>query len=324
MNWLLARRRRGASRLASVVVALLTLAGASDRVRADSSFQLSDTTTLPPIVSDQARIVIAREQFVRTTALRAEPLYLDGAPLGVLPQRAFIVANVAPGRHCVAGFVGMPTVCLDCRAGRDYFLRLRETIDDNDHLLFDWVREEPARVAPLIAESHLKRATTTPKGMKFLAKRISHVRATATPEFAPSAGMAFAADSMWYDDPLDTKSLRASFKRELVRVSVDPAAITVTQKSGPLVVPFVHVTRVHFGGVRYGSLNPWLDVEYDDGGTARAISLADSRLENSAATYNRLFGVVEDQWRAHGTGISSAAPPSAADTLYTQPPAQPR
>jgi len=281
--------------LAASLVLLVTLAALA---RAEPHYRLGDSTALAPPPADHATLCFTREQFVRGYPLKPEALFLDGAALAWLPQRAYVAATVAPGRHCVSGLAGMAGLCLDCSAGRRYLLRLRESVDDADHLRLDWLLDDPERIEPLVRDSPLPRASTTAKGVRALAQRTPRVAANPGATDTARDTLPLVLEGMWYESPLDPENLKTSFRRETCRMIVDSGAVRVVSKRHALEVPIARITSLHFGGTRATTNNPWLEIGFEGEDSPRIASFADSNPESAVRTYNRLFAALSDLWRA--------------------------
>ncbi len=261
--------------------------------------RLGQPASFAPPPADSASLYVVREQFVRTRALSPEEIYLDGAPLGLLPQRAFVAASVAPGRRVLWGLAGMTPLGLSCRAGHGYLVRLRETIDDRDQLHMEWLLDDPARIEILAQGVPLSLATTTPKGLQSMDRKPPRAVAEARDS---SDALPLTFGDIWLEDPLRPESVRPSFRRTTWRAVVDSSGLLLTSKEKALAVPIADVTAIRFAGVREGGDQPWLDREYQAAGAQREVLIADSTPETSVRTYNRLFAALRDLWLARGGG----------------------
>ena len=289
-------------RTSFALAAALMLAVPLTAARSAPRFTLEPNPQFAAAPADSARLYVAREQFVRTTSLSPEELLFDGAPFALLPQRAFVEAVVAAGRHCLSGQAGMPEFCLDLVAGRSTLLRLRENIDDQDQRQMDWLLDDPQRIETLTNALELARATTTPKGLR----SIGTPKRKAAPKPTPaSASLPLVLDGMWFEESGHPESLKPSHLRETWRVVVDSSGVRATSDSHAIGLSIADITGLRFGGVRGQSNQPWLDVSHRAEGGDQIASFADSRLDTSTATYNRFFAALRDLWLARG-GASRA------------------
>lgn len=296
-----ARRRARAALGAAALAAAAALApagtdapGAAPR---DRRFALVDST--PPLAAapDSAVIVLAREQFVRKNPLPPERLYLDGAPLGWLPQQSAIVVAVAPGLHRLSGVFECPDLVVGCAPGETVLLRLRETIDDVDRLRLRWLLDEPAAAAGLLRGAALPLAVPSARGLADLAKRAGRP-AGAAPDtaaaLAPDGRLAFP--EVLFEHPLDPMNLRRDFSILTGALSLGGARLDYVERrvrgEVRISIPLDSVETVRFGGTRYVGRAPWLDVIYRDGDRRWRASFADAREESAEATYNRLFAAL--------------------------------
>jgi hypothetical protein len=294
------------SRLATTGLLLGALAGVA---RAEPPYRLVDSTAIEMPTPGRAALYLTREQLARATPLKPEALFLDGVPLGYLPQRSFLGSDsLAPGQHCLAGLAGMPEFCMRVRAGERVLLRLREIVDADDHLAMEWLRDDPDRIESLARDGPLRRAITTPQGMRVLARHTAHRVTSAEPALA-SAPLPITLDEAWLEIATESEDGSSLRHRASWRLVVDSISVHAISNRYALDVPISGIRRVHFGGVRQGSPNPWIEIEYGNDGETRIVAFADSRPESATRSYNAIFGALRELRLARA--IESAAPDSA-------------
>lgn len=297
--------RRLLPRIATAGLLLGTLAGVA---RGEPPYRLSDSTAIEAPPAGRAALYLTREQLARAAPLKAEALFLDGVPLGYLPQRAYLPASLEPGQHCLAGLAGMPEYCMQVRAGERVLLRLREIVDADDHLQMEWLRDDPDRIEALARDGPLRHAVTTPQGMRALARHAEHRASSKQPPVA--ASLPIILDEAWLEiatEPDDGSSLR---HRDTWRLVVDSIRVHAISKRYALDVPISGIRRIHFGGVRQGSPNPWIEIEYGSDGDMRIVAFADARPESATRSYNAIFTALRELRRARVR--ESAAPDSTS------------
>jgi hypothetical protein len=294
-----------AARSAVLAAAALLLAPTDGPAAApkDRRFALVDATHALAPAADSSTLVLAREQYVRKNPLPPERLFLDGGPLGWLPQRSVVVARAAPGLRRLSGIFDAPDLVVSCAAGATVLLRLRETIDENDVLRMRWILDDPDAAPELLRASGLPRAVPSARGLAELAKRASRHAATGPADTAtasPDAILAFP--EMWFEHPLDPLNLRRDFSilTGTMRIDGPTLSYVLEQKRGEVRVeiPVDSIEVVRYGGTRFVGASPWIDVVYRDGGGRWRASFADARSGNPEATYNRIFGALAARRRA--------------------------
>ena len=290
-------------------------------------FTLSDSVRIFQPGRERAVLYLSREQHVRLHPLAPEHLFLDGAHLGLLPQRSYLAAEVAPGTHCLGGLVGTPDFCFELLGGASYSLRLREVIDSNDVLSVYWLFEEPDAMRSVVARLRLKLVSLTDEGLSYLRRKKGAHGGTTSNE--PPDPTTLVLDHIWYENPLDHVNLSKEFSQLSGRLSVGPdrihyvmhealaTSMTSSQKVGISVsIPYVRITRMRYGGTRFTGSNPWVDIEIR--GRGRSAPRLVHRLADPFAvgTYNRLFVAAYREWIRHGRHASPpAADSSAVDSL---------
>src|SRR5437016_9666618 len=79
-------------------------------------YTLVDTVGVPAPPPDRATLVLTREEYARINRLKPEELTLDTTPLGVLPQKTWLAAEITPGRHCLHGLAQGDDLWFEARA----------------------------------------------------------------------------------------------------------------------------------------------------------------------------------------------------------------
>ncbi|HTM58649.1 MAG TPA: hypothetical protein VL123_09565 [Candidatus Udaeobacter sp.] len=263
------------------------------------------TTAYVPDVPDPprqgAQLVLTREQFVRINRLKPEEISLDGEPIGVLPQKTWLLADIAPGRHCLHGLVEGDDLWFDARDGRRYLLRLRETIDEGDHLRQAWLFDDPRMAGRIVREGHLPMVRTTADGLRRIRKHMHPVESQDPLAIEPRGKATFPG--ILLERPLDPVNIRHEFADEPGTLVVESDEIRYAAPHEHVVIPLADVIRVRYGGTRYSNQIPWIDVEYRDpsSGEQRLDSFADSNPDQATATYTRIFEMLDGSFDRTGS-----------------------
>lgn len=301
-------------RLHPVFSGAAVLLGLAHAATAEPTYVLDDSVTIPAPMPDHAVLVIAREEYARLRRMPADDLMLDGRPLGLLPQHAFVVASVEPGVHCLSGVPEASGLHFEVRDAQTCLLRLRETVNEVDQVVADWIFDDALSVRELILTHHLKRAITTATGAGKL-EHLARVRpgdctqpgtvdATARPDTS------FA--QVWYENPLDHVNVKHDFEDNPGTLQVTADGLHYEAKGVSVAIRVGTLRRVRFGGTRYTGISPWVDVDWSSPDGMGRVSFADSRTAQSVQTYDRMFQAIAEL-------LSRTTSPTGADTLYNAP-----
>jgi hypothetical protein len=289
---------------ALLAVAIVTCASLAVATHADALFTLGDTITFLEPTADSASLYLTREAFIRIRPLPPERLNLDGAALGFLPQRSYVVARVGQGTHCLTGIGERVDLCVEFNGGHSYFLRLREGIDENDRVVSEWLFESPENLQATLAKGHLRPSTLTEKGRAQLVKRAGVVAHDPgwEAEHRKTAAVAypFSLDEIWYEDPLDRVNLKRDFQLSRTGIlTVAADTIHYVSKRASVSIPCDQIIHVRFGGTRFTGTAPWVEIQYANETEQSTWSFADSRPSHAVETYDRIFAAAMALKDAH-------------------------
>jgi hypothetical protein len=290
------------------------LLGLVPAVHADPKVEAVAGARLPAPDPERTLVVLLREEYPRATGMKSDNLMLDGKPLGILPQRTFLVAKVEPGVHCLSGATGSRDLRFTSIAGEVCLLRLRERIDDRDQVVSDWLFDDAASTQALIGAKKLKLASTTESGANKL-ERVSQARpgdcgAPGTVDATAHPESSFV--QLWYENPADRNNVKRDFTHATGTLVVTADGLRYRDKDLSLEVPIGKLRRVWFGGTRPNDPAPWVNVAWSGPDGAGVLSFADSRPAEATQTYDRLFRAVADL-------LARTTTPAEAETLYTAP-----
>lgn len=301
--------------LGAIAVSLAGNAAAAPVPSRDRRFTFDDAKPDLAPRPGVTRLVLVREQIVRKNPMVPERLYLDGQPLGWLPQRSVVVADVSPGTHRLEGIVGSPPLVIDCPAGEVVLLRLREVIDEQDAVRARWLLEDPEFAGDLVEQMELLTTTPTARGTADLVRRWRTVKKEARPDtvLAPDDSVTVVAvEEVWFEHPLDPVNLRRDFTTYAGRLEIGPREISYAadrrQRGVRVSIRYQDVVGLRFGGTRSATPQPWIDLYYRSEGETLRASFADAGAESEAG-YNRMFAAIRARWRA-----ARPAEPEAAGT----------
>lgn len=300
--------------LATIAAPLAGTAASAPVPSRDKRFLFDDAKPdlAPP--SSGARLCLVREQIVRKNPMPPERLYLDGQPLGWLPQRSAVTTDLHPGLHRLEGIIGCPPLVFECRPGEIVLLRLREVIDEQDAVRARWLLEDPEFAGDLVEQMELLHVTTTARGTADLVRRWRTVKTASRPDtvLAPVDSVTVVAiDEVWFEHPLDPVNLRRDFTTYAGRMEIGPRQISYAadrrQRGVRVEIRYEDVVGMRFGGTRSATSQPWIDLYYRSEGETLRASFADAGAESEAG-YNRMFAAIRARWRA-----AHPAEPEAAD-----------
>lgn len=278
----------------------------------DRRFSFDDTKPGLDSPASGSRLVLVREQMVRKNPMPPERLYLDGRPLGYLPQRSVVAADVTPGLHRLEGVLGCPPLVIEFEPGERVLLRLREVIDERDAVRARWLLEDPDFAAELLESMELLHASVTPRGVAELERRwrTVDVGRPADSIRAPRDSSSLVFPEIWFEHPLDPLNLRREFTTHSGRLEIGPEGISYTldrnERDLRVTIPHSDVLGVRFGGTRSAGVAPWIDLFYRSGERTLRASFADAGPDPEAA-YNRMFGAIRARWVAARRGAANAA-----------------
>lgn len=306
-------------RLAWIAVATLLAAVAATPAAAapvksgDRRFAFDDAEPRLDPEPGRARLLLVREQIVRKNPMPPERLYLDQRPLGFLPQRSVVAADVDPGFHRLEGVLGCPPLVIECRAGARVLLRLREVIDEHDAVRARWLLDDPDLASDLIAQMELRHATATGRGLAELEQRRRTVSRglAADSILAPAPGAELVVDEVWFEHPLDPLNLRRDFTTSTGTLVLGADAVDYVMdrrnRGVRVSIPYRDIVGLRFGGTRSATFQPWIDLFYRSEDRTLQASFADSGLDSEAG-YNRMFGAIRARWMdAAGGGPAGGA-----------------
>jgi hypothetical protein len=265
----------------------------------NAPYVLRDTTSFPPPAAGMARLVVARERFLEQ-GLKPEFVYVDRTPIGMLPQKAAVTAEVPAGWHRVwFGRGANIEVWLEMEAGGRYLVRLRENLSEGTWRA-DLVRDAGDGYADFAKEKGIKLAITSESGMgsltRDLEKRKSDAKSDslARDRAKTQATLPIRFAEAWYQDLLSPSRVPMEYELNPGRLEVDGTTLKFVRGDTTAVeIPRESIEVVRYGGHRDNRPNPWIKIGYRVGGEERAAMFADIRREAATASYNALFAELQ-------------------------------
>ena len=285
--------------LVSIALCATGLGAALTAEAQNAPYVLRDTTSLPPPAPGMARILVARERFLEQ-GLKPEFVYLDRTPLGMLPQKAAVTAEVPPGWHRVwLGRGARVELWMELEAGRGYLIRLRENLNEGTWRA-DLVRDASAGYGEFAKEKGLKLAITGESGFgalkRDLEKRKTDPKADSLARERAKTGGALPIRfaEAWYQDLLAPARVPMEYEHHPGRLELDATTLRFVRGDTTAVeIPRASIEMIRYGGHRDNRPNPWIKIGYRVNGEERAAMFAELRPETATASYNRLFAELE-------------------------------
>ena len=146
-------------RVAAVVVvsALLLFVTAT----AEENYTKHKEALFPQVEAGHALVYFARPDFMRLLPNPTFKVFVDAAPIGWLPQRSYLTAQVEPGNVTVWGPAndGQPFAF---EGGKTYLLVLTERYGPNRLFVgASWRVFDPADIRPFVSDKKLSYVTST-------------------------------------------------------------------------------------------------------------------------------------------------------------------
>lgn len=153
---------------------------------AEEKFVRSKVPDFPAPQADRALVYIVRPDFVRLIPNPTFEVFVDDTPIGYLPQRSYLAAQVEPGRRRLWGPPDNEPASLDLQKGFTYLLVLTESYGPNRILMrTSWRSGDPADIHRLVDTAKLSCVTTTQTGMLELEREARHKKGSAPVTAAP-------------------------------------------------------------------------------------------------------------------------------------------
>jgi hypothetical protein len=265
----------------------------------ESPYVLRDTTSFPPPGAGMARVLVARERFMEQ-GLKPEFVYVDRTPIGLLPQKSAVTAEVPAGWHRVwLGRGAGAEVWIEMEAGGRYLVRLRENLNEGTWRA-DLVRDAGDGYADFAKEKGLKLAITSESGMGALTRNLEKKKPDANADsLARASAIAGAAlpirlAEAWYQDLLAPARVPMEYELHPGRLELDATTLRFVRGDTTAVeIPRESIEAVRYGGHRDNGPNPWIKIGYRIGGEEKAARFADTHRETATSSYNRLFAELQ-------------------------------
>lgn len=282
--------------LLAVLAAPAVMGATPAEAKATPPYVLRDTTGFPPPPSGMARIVVTRERTVEQT-WKPEFVFVDGTPVGMLPQKTGVTALVPPGIHRVwLGRGARAEAWVNMMDGGRYLIRMRETMDGGAWRA-DLVRDSPEGYSDFAVAQGLKLAITTPSGMGALNRNLVSLKWSAAADSAARqqashlAPLPILFSGAWFQDLLDPKYEKVQYMQHPGRLVIDETSVRYYQADTVAVdISRASIENVRFGGIRDNRPNPWIKIAWRANGEEKASAFAHSRPDSATIYYNRLFG----------------------------------
>lgn len=277
------------------VFVMLALSASSFAASQKDGYMLRDTTSLPPPAEGLARLVVARDMRV-LEVWDDEYVYLDRTPLGILPQRSALAAEVPAGWHRVwLGRGRTSEVWMEFVPGDRYLLRLRETMNAGAWR-GDLVRETADGYAQFALNRNMKLAVMDARGRDVLTRDLGRPSdktakqdSTARERAIARAALPIVIPEVWYL-PLPSDAPAVTWQSHPGTLTLDASTLRYTRADTlVLEIPRASISDVLFGAQKGGLENPWIKIGYREGEVEKGATFSDSKISTATENYNRLF-----------------------------------
>jgi hypothetical protein len=304
-----------------VVVVFLSIVAAL----ADDKYVKSKEAVFPEVQPDRALVYFARPDFTRLIPESTFKVFADSTPVGWLPQRSYLAAQVDPGSKVVWGPL-RASQRFDFQAGKTYFLILVEQYGSPNRAVVgaSWESGDPAFVRAFVASKKLSYVKPNDEELAKLreegSKRIGKAEERA-PEVHASA-LPATFENVWYRTGKRGFAWKAYDARGTLTVSAD----TIDYKSDKanVTIPVKDVKSVSLdkftGLVNSGDDSDWGMVEFNNAGSEEIAAFGDGR--HSPGGTERIFLTLQSvakrsptpqqQTVSEATTVSSPQPAPAA------------
>lgn len=278
-----------------VLACVATLSGTALAGAQKRGYMLRDTTSLPPPAAGKARLLVARDMTV-TQEFKPEMVFADHAPVGLLPQKAAVTAEIDPGWHRVwLGRGGNAEVWMNFEAGQGYLLRLRE-IGSEGYWAGDLVRESSEGYSGFAVGRGMKLAVMDERGRGALERNLGKPSnkdalkdSTARARAIELSKLPIEVKEAWYL-PFPSEVAPSDYQNKPGRLTLDEKSLRFTRGDSTVIeIPRADITSIRFGSQRGGGSQPWIKLGYKFQGNEIGAIFADTKVDTATETYNRLF-----------------------------------
>jgi hypothetical protein len=244
-----------------------------------------------------ARLVVARDMSNISASLKPEFVYVDRVPVGMLPQKTAVTAEVTPGWHRVwLGRGSSAGVWMEFTPDGRYLLRLRETIR-NGSWRGDLIREHTEGYGQFAVSRKMKLAVMDQAGHDALVRHLGHPSnatrsqdSTARQHAIASARLPIVIKEAWYQPIPDDDAHPGDWQNNPGVLTLDESSLRFARgDSVVLEIPRGSITDVFFGSQKGGVENPWVKIGFKQNDADKGATFADASLSSSTENYNRLF-----------------------------------
>lgn len=281
--------------LCAFALVALGLSAPTFAAKQQDGYMLRDTTSLPPPATGMARLVVARDMRI-LEVWDPEYVFVDGTPLGILPQRTAVTTEIAAGWHRVwLGRGRSAAVWMEAVPDGRYLLRLRELMSAGDWH-GDLVRESGEGYAAFALSKDMKLAVMDARGTDKLMRDLGKASdskqkrdSTALAQAMAKAALPIVVKEAWYL-PFPSDAGANVWQTHTGTLTLDEKSLRyVRADTLVLEIPRANVTDVYFGSQKGATENPWIKVGYKEDSLDKGATFADANLPTSAENYNRLF-----------------------------------
>lgn len=144
------------------------ISSSSVLARADERYTVSEHAEAPKVRADKALVYFV---VPGSRGFRAQKIYIDKHPIGVVPGNSYTATLVEPGLRLIWG--SQRGEWFEFRPGKTYLLDTRGTSADTFLQPPEWFLEHPAAIAH-VEKSELKYVQVTEVGVEKLREKLDH------------------------------------------------------------------------------------------------------------------------------------------------------
>ena len=290
--------------LRKAVLYLLVSLLCTASVSASEYYMRSGEPLFAPPPPDRAIVYFAR---LGETASwkRADALFIDDQPLGLLPENAFLVATVKPGLRLLwwTTFLSHNFEWIDFKPGRAYLLR-----SPSRH--GRWYLDDPERIVALVHDARLSHTKTTANGLALLqeqiAKKYHKLQRQGLRKYRQVVAITDSAAAPHLSvSGVDYQYQLSRFKEPRFwgyfgRLSVEDGRLRWRSKRGEVEIAIRDIRAISFAGLSVREHVAWLQVRYGPKNAPREAFFHSPVDDGFSWSHNRKFAALADAIETSG------------------------
>jgi hypothetical protein len=312
------------ARRARVLLAALSFLLAATAV-AEDKYVKSKDAVFPDVQPAHALVYFARPDFMRLIHSPTLKVFVDSTPIGWLPQRSYLAAQVEPGSHVVWGPMNA-TQRVDFQAGKTYLLVLVVRYGPNNSLSdAAWELGDPSYVRNIVAEGKLSYVKANDEELAKL-KEEGAKKAGKAEQHAPevhAAALPASFENVWYRA---TRKITWKGYAAVGTLTVTSDAVEFKSEKENVTIPLKDVQSFALdrftGLVGSSDESAWNMITFNQAGTPAFAAFRD---RSEPASTQRIFLTLQSVVRPSTTAgqQTASAQPAPASVEQSPPDAAP-